>query len=425
MAQSMPRNASRAQPPRGATWRFRPLVLSLLVLALLGADEPLPVRPVGMSALESVEMALELALLAEHGWEPTEGGMDQARGLLRAPELRTEQLRGASLEAAGRWSGRSEPARRLYAAWARMEQAEERSSLAALDGSVGQLARIDLVSEFCAALRGGTHLPPSQAAGLLARSAAVDEPIHALERVGVALERLEPTTLFGAHQISAWRELLAEARLPATVAGLWLPHAQGLPLDRPMAPLIVLEAEHLTLSSRGLVSWREGSLSVDQGPAAERVEGWSSAAWQRWQAIGRRRSELSLAGITVLVPIERNEPELLVPHIAAHPDLPVGRLVELMVSLEREGVQEACLLVQPGEQAALRRVCAPFRARAPAEAELWRLGPGGLFRDSLPGAAGEAWVLVEPGALVADWVLALEEARHSGRRLGLASEASR
>ncbi len=425
MAQSMPRNAPPAQPPGGARGSLRPLLIALLALLCLAADQPLPVRPVGMSALESVEMALELAVLAEHGWEPTEGGLAEARGLLREPELGVEALRGAALEAAGRWSGRSEPARRLYAAWARMQQVEERSEMASLEGSVGQLARIGLVSEFSAALQGGTHLPPNQAAGLLARSAAVEDPIHALARAGEALERLDPATLMGEHQIGAWRALLAEARLPAPVEGLWLPQAQGVPLERPMAPIIQLEAESLTLSSRGLVSWRAGSLSVDRGPSAERLPRWSDGAWRRWQAIARRRSELSLAGITSLTPRERSEPTQLEPLIAAHPDLPAVRLVALLRSLEAQGIHRACLLVQPGIHAELRMVCAPFHGTAPAGAELWRLGSGGLFRDELPASGPEPWVLVEADARVADWVLALEEARHAGRTLGLAAEASR
>ena len=401
------------------------LLLPLLILAspLLGAGDPLPARPVGLSPGESVAMALELALLAQADWADIPGSLDEARGLLQQPEAQPGDVRELALEAAGRWSGRSEAARRLYAAWARMERVDERSSMVDDDGAIGQLARMGLLAEFCAALEGSTHLPPTQIAGLLARSAATRDAVDALERVGMALERIEPTTVLGAHHVAAWRSLLGEARVPGPLPGALLPTAQGLPLDRPTAPLLRVEPERVVIASRSLVSWRDGSLVVDRGPPAERLGQLGVDAWQRWQAITRRRGELSLGGITALAPADAHRDVApITPNLMADPDLPVARLVDLMGTLQSLGVSELCLLVRPAEHEEPRQVCAPFAPAVPAGSTTWRLGHGGLHASGLPVPGAQAWAVPEPGARVEDLVLALEEARHAQRSLGLAGE---
>jgi hypothetical protein len=429
MAQSMPRNAARAQPPaRGLPPRARVLVtllLPLLILAmpLLGADEPLPDRPAGLSPASSVAMALELALLAQGDWASIPGSLDEARSLLQQPQARADVVRQLALEAAGRWSGRSEAARRLYAAWARMERADERSTMLDDPGAVGQLARMGLLAEFCAALEGSTHLPPSQTAGLLARSAHTRGAVDALERVGQALERLEPTTLLGAHHVAAWRGLLSEARVPGPLSGALLPTAQGQPVERPTAPLVQVAPEQLTIASRSLVSWRDGRLEVDHGPPAERLAQISPDAWERWQGISRRRGELALGGITALAPPSAHRDTAPIPpNIVADPDLPVRRLVQLMGVLEPLGVTELCLLVRPAEPEQPRQVCAPFARVVPDGAAIWRLGPGGLHATDLPNSGAPAWAVPEPDARIEDLVLALEEARHAQRPLGVAAD---
>ena len=429
MAQSMPRNATPGQPSelgvRPPPGIRRVLVLALWVASLLvslGADQPLPERPAGQPAALSVAMALELALLAEGDWDSTPGSLEQARALFGRPDLVQAQVRDLAIEAARSWSGRTEPARRLYLAWIRVQRADERLATLEVEGAVGQLARTGLVAEFCGALGGSTHLPPNQAVGLLATSAATHDAVFALERVGAALEAIVPTTLLGAHQLVAWRTLLAVARVPGPVADLRIPRAQGLPLERPVAPLIRVEPERVILSSRALVSWSKGQLVVDQGPVAESLDSWSPSSWQRWQAIARRRSELSLAGITVLPPADAHRAgQVLTPNIAADPDLPVERLVQIMGSLHAEGVEQLCLLVRPAEHLEVRQVCVPFVAGVPTGGVVWRLGPGGLYTDQLPSGGQDAWVVEQPGARVEDLVLALEEAHHAGRSLGLAA----
>jgi hypothetical protein len=368
-------------------------------------------------------MALELALLARGDWDRIPGSLDEARGLLQRPDARPDEVRELALEAAGRWSGRSESARRLYAAWARMERADERSAMVDDDSASGQLARMGLLAEFCGALEGSTHLPPTQTAGLLARSAVTRDAVDALERVGQALERIEPTTVLGAHHVAAWRGLLAEARVPGPLPGAMLPTAQGLPLERPTAPLVRVEPERVALASRSLVSWRDGGLVVDRGPPAERLEELSPEAWQRWQAIARRRGELSLGGITALAPADAHRDVApITPNLVADPDLPVAQLVVLMRTLQPLGIAEICLLVRPTEHEQPRQVCTPFALAVPADASTWRLGPGGLHAAGLPVPGAAAWAVPEPGARVADLVLALEEARHAQRSLGLAGE---
>ena len=429
MAQSMPRNTARGQPPRrgGGPWlRLCCLLLPALLLAtpVRSADEPVvPARPAGLSAVTSVAMALELALLADGDWDATPGGLDEARSLLQRPDLQPAGLRELALEAAGRWSGRSEPARRLFAASARMEQADERQLLLDDDGAVGQLARMGLVAEFCSALEGSTHLPPAQAAGLLTRSAAGHDTVQALERVGAALEGIQPTTLMGAHQITAWRASLAVARVPGPVAERLLPRAQGLPVERPVAPLLRVEPEVLVLASRSLASWSDGHLMVDAGPTAERLEGWSPTAWQRWQAIARRRTELSLAGVTAMLPADAHRDLApMVPNLTTDLDLPLDRLVQILGWLHVEGIHQACLLVRAAEHQPVRQICIPFQPSVPTGGIPWRLGPGGLYSDQLPVPGTTAWAVPEPGARVEDLVLVLEEARHARRTLGLAGE---
>jgi len=428
MAQSMPRNAARGQPPRrgGGPWlRLCCLLLAfLLATPVSSADDPLvPARPAGLPAVTSVAMALELALLADGDWAATPGGLDEARSLLQRPDLQPDELRELALEAAGRWSGRSELARRLFAASAHMEQADERQQLLGDDGAVGQLARMGLVAEFCSALEGSTHLSPAQAAGLLSRSAVSQDTVQALERVGVALEGIRPTTLMGAHQLTAWRASLAVARVPGPVAERLLPRAQGLPVDRPVAPLVRVEPEVVVLDSRSLVSWSDGGLMVDAGPTAERLEGWSSSAWQRWQAIARRRTELSLAGVTAMLPADAHRDLApLAPNITTDPDLPMDRLVQILGWLHVEGIHQSCLLVRAAEHQPVRQICVPFQPSVPAGGIPWRLGPGGLYSDRLPVPGTTAWAVPESGARVEDLVLALEEARHAGRSLGLAGE---
>ncbi len=364
-------------------------------------------------------MALELALLAPGGWE-TPGAIDEARALLSAPEAGPGEIGKIALDAAGAWSGRSEPARRLYAAWARMERADERASMLERDGQVGQLARMGLVGELCDSLAGSVHLPPAQAASLLARSAAVQEPVQALEVAGRALEGIQPVTLLGSHALIEWRELLAEARLPAPVPALQIPQAAGLPLEHPVAPLLRIEPEWLVLSGRGLVSWRDGQLVTDPGPPPERVERWSPSAWQRWQVIAKRRAATSLGGVRGAAARSVLDTAPYRPNLICNGDLPVTRLVEVMGWLHAEGVDELCLLVRQAEHESPRGVCAAFRPRIPAGGAGWSLGPGGLHSDRIPSAGADAWMLAEPGARVDDLVLALEEARHAGRRLGLA-----
>ena len=427
----MPRNAARGQPSllgrraRALLRRVSLLVLVVVCLVLTAADEPRPARPTGLSAARSVAMALELALLADNDWDATPGSLDEARALLQRSDLEQDQVRELALEAAGRWSGRSEPARRLFAAWARAEQADQRMEMLDDEGAVGQLARMGLVAEFCGALAGSTHLPPAQAAGLLARSAATHDSVHALERVGKALEGIQPTTLLGAHQLVSWRALLAVARVPGTVEQTRLPQAQGLPLERPAAPLLRVEPERIILSSPSLVSWSSGRLVVDAGPPAEILEGWSPSAWLRSQAIARRRSELSLAGVTALLPADAHrDVGVFVPSLSTDPDLPLARLVQVLSWLQADGVQQACLLVREAEHQPVRQVCAPFRADVPAGGATWSLGPGGLYSDQLPGVRGTAWAVAQPGARVEDLVLALEEARHAGRSVGLVATGS-
>ncbi len=425
----MPRKRPGRQPRGGAaSLALRGLGLALLGVLLLlatGADEPGPPRPPGTSAVDAVAMALELALLAGGDWQATPGGLDEARQILQQPDLPPTELRERALAAAGHWSARSEPARRLYAAWSRMEQVEERIELIDDDGQVGQLARLGLAAEFCVALEGSTHLPPAQAAGLLARSAAAPDAVAALELVGRSLQRVEPTTLVGAHQRAAWERLLAVARVPGPVDALLLPRADGLPVDRPTAPILRIEPARLSLEARSLVSFGDGRLSVDRGPPPDQLDGWSPSAWQRWQVIAQRRTELSLAGVTALLPAHAHRAsEPTAPNIVADPDLPLARLVEVLAPLHSHGVERACLLVRPAEHRPVRQVCAPFHPSVPADGVAWSLGPGGLYAGQLPraDAGASAWAVGRDGARVEDLVLALEEARHAGRSLGLAAE---
>ncbi len=415
----MPRNAARGQPGH---W----LGLALLVLACvvsLGADDLVPARPAGMTPVASVAMALELALLARGDWSEIPGSLDEARDVLQRPDLSPLQVRDEALAAAARWSARSEPARRLHATWSAVQKADRRMEIIDASGAVGQLARLALVAEFCEALEGSTHLPPAQAAGLLARSTATHDAVHALELVGPMLEEIQPTTLLGSHRLASWRALLALARVPGPLGDLDLPRAQGLPLERPAAPLVRIGVDRVVLSARGLVSWSEGDLVVDSGPPPDVLDSWSPSAWQRWQAIARRRSELSLAGITALQPPDAHrDVSALVPNLLVSPTLRVERLVEVLGWLHAEGVPRACLLVRRAEHEQPRQLCAEFRPGVPAGGQSWRLGRGGLSATGLPVAGSAPWAVADSDALVEDLVLALEEARHAGRGLGLAAE---
>jgi hypothetical protein len=424
MAEMMPRNPS-AQPacaqraaPRGLG---RLLLLLFTVLALLAAEPATPARPEGASPVDAVAMALELALLARGDWDEAPGSLEEARALLGRPDAPAGTIRDLALEAAGSWSGRSEPARRLFAAWSRMEQGDQRLAMLEERGAVGELARLDVVAGFCEVLEGSTHLPPAQSTGLLAAAVGGRDAVAALGLVGGAADALEPRTIMGRHRLHAWHALLAEARLPGDITAGDTPRALGQAPQQPLAPLVRVEPTLVTLSAAALYSWRDGGLVVDGGPAPEPLGRWSPDAWQRWQVIARHRSELALGGVGVMAPVGAHRDDApLTPNLLVRGDLPVQRLAEVMGWLEQQGVGQLCLLVRAAEHEPTRAVCAPFRGRVPDGGVAWSLGSGGLYSDGLPGGGGDAWALAEPEAVVDDLLLVLEEARHAGRSLGLA-----
>ncbi len=401
------------------------VLLLVCAITAIGADAEAPPRPEGVPAVQAVAMALELALLSEASWEESPGSLDEARALLDEPKASPEIVASLALATAERWAGRADPSRRLLDRWPELHDATSRNALLDDEGPLGHLARISLLEDFCGGLEGSTHLPPPQAAAVLARSAGAHGPVDALEQAGRALGLVEPSTVLGSHRRVAWARLLAEARVPGPMPRAPLPRAQGLPVDQPLAPLIEVEPERLVLATRGLVSWQDGHLVTDPGPPAEVLPRWSEQAHLRWSAIADRRASLALAGIIALpAQGEGSEPMRAAPLLVAHQDLTLERLVAVLARMHPRDYARPCLLVRPSEHEDVRRSCVAFQITAPPGAQIWRLGPGGLHINTLPDPSAPSWAVPDAGARVEDLVLVLEEARHAGREFGLCASAS-
>jgi len=373
-------------------------------------------------ALDAVVEAVEMACLAQEGWEEVPGALQEARALLSDPEADPMRIPGQLGAAAQRWSRRSEAARQLYASWEEtLSRGPARELLAASTPSA-DLSRMLLLLRCGEALQGSVHLPTSQALGLVAGCADAPHASEALRIAGEALEAFAPRTSLGRAYQLRWRELLAVARVPAPLALNGLPAGRGMSLQDPLAPLLRLEEDGILLRSRELLSWSAGALVADAGPPQTRLTEWDSVAWRRLCAIAMRRSELTMAGVIRLQTTptgERHEPA---PLLAVPRGTSLLRLNELLSWLEGEGTERVCLLLNADSVGVERAACFSFRQEV-APQEAMRLVPGGLqamTRAGL-GSSDASWAVPGNDARIEDLVLALDEARHAGRPLGLAA----
>lgn len=383
-----PLGVSPTDPASGSGRRFRGLALGLAAALLLGAAEPMAPRPAGTSHAEAVALALELALVAPRDGSLPLAGLEEARALLGLPNLAPEDLRAAALETGSRWAGRADPARRLWLEWPILGDPVGRQGLLERPDPEGSLGRLAIVAAFCDSLIGSRHLPVGQAEALIALTAAQRDAEAALVLAGEAIENLALRTDTAQRQVGAWREVLAVARLPGPLP--WEPRiaARGQPLDEPMAMLVRVEEPRVLLGTRSLLSWRDGALVRDAGPAPEVLDRGSSEVWERWRVIARRRGAVALAGVTAL-PSQGSAAEALAPEplLVAEPDLPLARLAEVLGWLAAEGEPRACLLVRDPGEGNLQRAC-------------FAVGPE---------PDGQTWLHPTPGATVQDLARALDE----------------
>ncbi|MBN1336172.1 MAG: hypothetical protein JXB39_09440 [Deltaproteobacteria bacterium] len=367
-------------------WRRGALGVLVVAIPLLVAARG-PRLPRRVSAEEAVERALEIVLLADPGWEDQPGALEEARRLAREPDAEPGVLPERLEAAALAWSGRSLDAHRRYAAEIARRAGRSR------DGS-DTLEALDRVRSCVAALEAARTVAPIEAEATFAACAGSASAVQALQTAGVALDAARPATQLGRARIVQWRDRLASARVPGPACWGDLPAGDGFAPACPLCGVVRIEDDSVLYAVRPLVSWVEGRLVTDPGPAPERVNGWSEEAFARLSTIAARRQALSFGGVEA----GGARPEPTPPRIAIPPHLALSRLAAVAGWMDA-GRVAPCLLVDgrvPGE------LC--------------------LQRPLDPEEAGDVsvlWVLAAPGTTVADLVRLAEDVLPGGGRVGL------